>query len=268
MFSCIFFKNFNLCVTIKKGRVFMTKRKIIIITALILVVLAIALAFLMFIPKGKYSDLTYVAIGDSITFGYDSENNGKQMSKPYPQLVKEKMGFKEVYNYGICGSTLSSVDISRTPMSIRYREINEQADIISVLGGINDFASNKTPLGNISDTTTTTIYGALNTLAKGLKEKFPNAYIFFMTPFKWGDENYTNQQGYKLKDLCNAIKEVCSNNNIDVLDLYTYGEIEVDYARENSDKLHPGQDFFKKYTAPQICEFIKENYQITSAQKA
>ena len=155
---------------------------------------------------------------------------------------------------------MTSVHSNRDAMSLRYVDMHSSADIISVMGGVNDYWLGDIELGTVYDTSTRTIYGALNVLVKGLKEKYPNAYIFFMTPYKWGYDTGVNALGFSLTDIANAIKKVCALNDIDVLDMFNLGRIELDFNSPNSDKLHPTQEFYKNYTAPQIAQFIKDNY--------
>ncbi len=237
-------------------------KKIIIIILCCLVVVFCATFFSTFFRKEteievNYSQLTYVALGDSITYGKDGIT-GEKMNSPYPELVAEKLNLKSIKNYGIKGSTLAVNDNGYEPMSIRYNEM-ENADIVSVLGGVNDFFRS-VPLGTLGDTKNTTVYGALNVLASGLKKKYTNSFIFFMTPFQVVNRT-TNSVGYSVQDVAIAIKEVCSAYKIPVLDLYSYGNFEFE-AKTNSlsDKVHPSQEFFEKYTAPQIAQFIKDNY--------
>ena len=229
----------------------------IIISILIITIVSISIPYIN--TYATFHDLTYAAIGDSITFGFDVPKFGAQMDEPYPTLIKKKLKLKQVYNYGVSGATLTNHE-GFFSLSDYYKEMEDNIDIISVLGGINDYNSNIIPLGTINDQNNNTIYGALNTLTTGLKEKYPNSYIFFMTPYKCGHDKGINALGYSLNDICIAIKEVCNNNNLDVLDLYTYGNIEIDFNNPDSDKLHPTQDFIRKYTAPQISNFIKNNY--------
>ena len=207
-----------------------------------------------------FSKLTYVALGDSITYGFDSTRGGLQMENPYPDLVREELNLRAVYNYGISGSTLTNIDSTRYPMTDRSINMTNNGDIVSVMGGINDYMIGKAPLGTIDDSDASTIYGALNVLASGLKEKYPNSYIFFMTPYKWRGDTGTNAQGYSLEDLCTAIKEVCAKYDIDVLDMYESGLFELEMNNSGSDGCHPSQSFFEEYTAPMIADFIRSNY--------
>ena len=206
-----------------------------------------------------FSTLTYAALGDSITYGFDSTNGGLQMANPYPNLVGELLGLKAVYNYGISGSTLTTIESFRTPMPDRYSDMTDYADIVSVMGGINDYILGYAYLGDIDSTDTTTIYGALNVLASGLKAKYPDSYIFFMTPFKWAGDPGVCAKGYSLADVVTAIKKVCSKYGIDVLDIYSEGKYELEMYLPTNDGVHPSQELFEKYTAPQIAAFIKKN---------
>ena len=42
--------------------------------------------------------------------------------------------------------------------------------------------------------------------------------------------------------------------------MFELGNYEVEMSLSNSDGLHPSQEFFEEYTAPQIVDFIKNNY--------
>ncbi|MBO5946019.1 MAG: SGNH/GDSL hydrolase family protein, partial [Clostridia bacterium] len=137
--------------------------------------------------------------------------------------------------------------------------MTDKADIVSVMGGVNDYLN--APLGTPDSTDTGTIYGALNVLCAGLKAKYPNAYVFFMTPYKFSmDPGAHPDYGHTLCDVANAIKEVCGKYGFDVLDMYTYGKFELEMYTKGSDGLHPTQEFFSAHTAPMIARFIKENY--------
>lgn len=208
-----------------------------------------------------FSQLTYCAFGDSITWGYD---NGVRLENPYPTLVANTLGLKSYKNAGISGSTLVENIDGLTCIVNTAKAEKAQYDIISVMGGVNDYHRNA-PLGKFGDTTTSTIYGSLDTLVKLLRQDNPNAFIFFMTPFKdnWHGVNCTtnNNAGYNLSDVAKAIKDVCEKYNIPVLDMYETSQYEV-YGMyvDGSDMLHPRQDYITQYASPQIVRFIQENY--------
>lgn len=204
-----------------------------------------------------YSDVTYVAFGDSITYGIDGVNGGR-MTYPYPTLVGTALDFKSVDNRAVSGATLASGTDGRTNMTKNILAFKGTADIISVMLGVNDFSANR-PLGTMSSRDNSTIYGSLHMIAKYLTEKYPDAFIFFMTPFDCKSGGNTNSAGYKLEDVANAVTEVANAYGIPVLDMYKNGEFEVEFSVKG-DGLHPSQEHFIKYTAPQIVNFIKKNY--------
>lgn len=207
-----------------------------------------------------FSNLTMACIGDSITFGYEGDLV-VPMENPYPNEIKNILGLKNVDNFGICSSALSGTQY--TPMWERVKTYNGKYDIISLMGGINDFGYCY-ELGNNSSNDTNTIYGALKSIAKTLKNEHKESFIFFMTPLKSDlsgcSYKYPNGAGISLFDIVTAIKDVANSYNIPVLDLYFSSDFNPLTDSYNGDKLHPTQEFMNKSLAPQIVEFIKENY--------
>lgn len=211
-----------------------------------------------------FKSLTYTAFGDSITFGADYTRGYAPMDYPYPKLVSQNLGLESFSNCAISGSTIAT-NIYDLP-SIYYQCLNAsvEANIISVMGGVNDY-NRSVELGDISDTDTSTFYGSLKAICETLLEKYPDAFIFLMTPYKeycYHEFHCTerNSAGYNLEDYANAVISVAEKYNLPVLDMYNYGQYEVEMYNADSDGIHPSQDFILNYTAPQIAEFIRENY--------
>lgn len=207
-------------------------------------------------------------LGDSITWGYNP-NTGEQIEKNYSILLKERLNLKELRNYGINSSTLADNKISYEPMCNRYKNMDDNADIVAIFGGTNDYGREyfEVQLGKINDLGTATIYGALNNMCIGLKQKYPNSVIFFITPiqrayidrgcnFKYAT-NIKNRLKYSLEDVANAIKEVCKKNNILVFDLYNNCDINTieDYIKYIPDGLHPTEEYHK-ILANKIYDYI------------
>lgn len=207
-------------------------------------------------------------LGDSITWGYNP-NTGEQIEKNYSILLKERLNLKELRNYGINSSTLADNKISYEPMCNRYKNMDDNADIVAIFGGTNDYGREdfEVQLGKINDLGTSTIYGALNNMCIGLKQKYPNSVIFFITPiqrayidrgcnFKYAT-NIKNRLKYSLEDVANAIKEVCKKNNILVFDLYNNCDINTieDYIKYIPDGLHPTEEYHK-ILANKIYDYI------------
>lgn len=197
----------------------------------------------------KLSGLKWNVLGDSIT-------SINYANKRYWEYISDEIGIK-VNNYGISGSRIAVWEGHNQPMCIRYANMTDDADIITVFAGTNDFGNSVT-LGDITSTDTGTFYGALNVLCKGLIEKYPGKRIGFITPIqRYGvpfDDN--KWQSYQ-----NAIKEVCGKYSIPVLD----GTKEVGLAissvssikdRYTIDGLHLNDDGHKIF-ARRVLSFIE-----------
>ena len=210
-------------------------------------------------PKKALSEVTYVAFGDSITYGIDGNYNyteaGYKMEKPYPTLVGETLGLAAVNNQGVSGATFCVVP-NRTSMTEKILSFTGDADIISLMLGVNDFSAGY-PLGNTTSRDNSTIYGCLHLISKQLKEKYPDAFIFYMTPFQSTD---VGQGAYTLEDVANAVKTVAAEYGIPVLDMYAKGQYENEMNLSTNDGTHPSQQHHINYTAPLVCEFIREHY--------
>lgn len=210
-----------------------------------------------------FSDKTYLAFGDSITWGADYSRAYARMDNPYPELVTSELGLKSHVNLAVSGATLCANNLNLVCMTDRIVSYTQSADIVSVLMGVNDF-NRSLPLGTIEDCSNTTVYGALNLIAKHFQTYYKNSFVFFMTPYKVafsGKDSFTeNSQGYNLLNVANAIKEVANNYGYPVLDLFNVGKYELEMYNADNDGIHPSQEFIRNYTAPQVAQFIKENY--------
>ena len=117
-------------------------------------------------------------------------------------------------------------DALRTPLTARFDLMTDDADVIVVHCGTNDFVW--TDVGTPTDTTNLTFCGALNNLILGLQQKYPNKPIIFMTPLQRMQDGYTTPEaenifGYTLNDYRNIILTTCASYGIPVIDTYESG---------------------------------------------
>jgi lysophospholipase L1-like esterase len=202
-----------------------------------------------YLPKvhNRWKNKTINFLGDSITAGL---NVGIENS----WVVKCSEILQANYNnYGISNSTIANPNNSGSndPMCLRYMDMSNNADLVVVLAGRNDYRSVSMPLGTINDTDNSTFYGGLKTLVEGLWNKYPLKTIVFCTPFKARvseasekrDNEWSNNVGLYQESYNNAIKEVCKMYAIPVIDLYNEGTFNSwnDTAREVwfTDTIHP-----------------------------
>ena len=120
-------------------------------------------------------------------------------------------------------------------------------DMIVIHYGTNDFAANVT-IDNTSDNDdTATLCGALRYSLRKLMTAFPKIRIFVSVPIyrKWdstGAETYTNSNGKKLLDFCEALAGVASEFNLPVIDGYkSLGVNTINDAAFSADGTHLNQ---------------------------
>lgn len=183
-------------------------------------------------------------LGDSITAGYGMPITDKD--KIYLNVIKRECGLAEARNYGVSGSRIARQPDDDNSYVERYPEMDDDADIVVVFGGTNDFGHGTAPIGTFDDRTPDTFYGACHLLMGGLIEKYPTAQIVFMTPIHREEENNPSQgNGLLLKDYCDIIKRVAEYYAIPVLDLFSVAMIQpcnpVQKERFCPDGLHPNQ---------------------------
>ena len=223
------------------------------------------------IEQGKPVKVNF--LGDSITYGQDPKNANGQV-KQYHAFLAERIKMDNA-NYGVSGSTISVLrrGNGRDPFTVRYEKMRDDADIIFVLGGTNDYGTGGAKFGNWKDREDTTFLGGLRVLIEGLIDKYPEKQIVFMTPIQRGDRAGANAQSRVLAQYVTAIKVMCSEYGIPVLDAYSAPEMNllVDKDKYISDGLHPSEDghevmakwIYEQLQEKQIIQFTKPVESIT-----
>ncbi len=218
--------------------------------------------------QGRWAGKVINCLGDSITAGVGA-------TKPYHQWLPQLCGFKTVNNYGLGGSSIARKVGSIpdwdtvTPFVDRYQQMSDDADLVLVFGGVNDWVTAR-ELGKMGDTEDTTFYGALKVLIEGLQAKYTEKQICFITPMQ---TNYTkrppsggytsgkNLKGKYLIEYVDAIKEMCGHYAIPVMDAYHtifYALNEKEQSIFMPDHLHPNNRGHKEKMACKIGSFINE----------
>ena len=192
-------------------------------------------------------------LGDSITEGY-----GISIEDRYDNVMKRKCDLAGVHNYGISGTRIAHQrNASREPrydlcFCGRAFDLNPDADIFVVYGGVNDYIHGDAPIGTLEDITPATFCGGVNFLMNLLKTKYPGKTLAFMTPahMNTGSEIDTepshqpekSADAKPLADYVEIIKAAGVRHGIPVLDLFANlgidPKIPADRATYTIDGLH------------------------------
>lgn len=169
--------------------------------------------------------LKWNCLGDSLTT-LNWKNN-------MYSIVANKLGITPT-NYGIVSSTIadySNDGVTGNPMCVRYAEMSDDADVVTVMGSTNDWATDE-KVGTMADRDSTTLYGACHVLFRGLIEKYPNARIGVILPPQNGQgiPSYVESQGgdadmAKMRKKVGIVREVAEYYSLPVCDLFNHGGI-------------------------------------------
>ena len=190
-------------------------------------------------------------LGDSITEGAGTSSHDKM----FTMLIEREYG-AICQNYGIGGTRIAR---QKTPTEekwdrdfiSRVPEMDNDADIVVVFGGTNDFGHGDAPLGTMSDRTPYTFYGALHCLYTALTEKYPDVPVVILTPLHRLNEDSPKGDNKPapvgtLKEYVNIIREVAEYYSLPVLDLFKESglqpKIPVIQQKYIPDGLHPNDD--------------------------
>jgi lysophospholipase L1-like esterase len=188
--------------------------------------LAVLVVMTSFAPK----ELTWTAIGDSITYMNEHQDETKnRITKGYMTMVKERLPYINYINQGHNGWTVGGIADNIEKLGL------VKSDVYSVFLGTNDWWSGR-PLGTLADyksaTGNGTVYGGYRIITDKLKKLNPDARIILITPMQrvdfvylfdvknnaWG--SYKDKNGQSLEQFANAVKEIGKYENFKVVDLF------------------------------------------------
>ena len=173
-------------------------------------------------------------------------------TKFYHDYLCEKHKFIRKKNLAVSGARIRSTDTDYHSLLEQYPNIEDDADLITVYAGINDYGQdNPTEIGTEGSTDLTTFYGAFESLITNLITNHPMAKIVVITPIPqynfeinntivWGDRNDTNALGKSLDDYCNAIKKICRKYGVFVKDACYESGITPRIASQRSEYFKDG----------------------------
>ena len=195
-------------------------KKLLLLSGLVCVILS-------FTTK---KEITWVAIGDSITYLNDHPNEtGNRITKGYMTMVTQKLPGIHFINQGHNGWTTARIADNIEKLGL------VKADVYSVFLGTNDWWHSNA-LGHFADyqnnTGSTTMYGAYRIIIDKIRSLNTDAKIILITPMQRSDFVYINnpknnaygsykeKDGQRLEQFADAVDSIAGHEHFKVVDLY------------------------------------------------
>ena len=219
----------------------------------------LATIFFLFASFGK-KQLTWVAIGDSITYLNDHQNEtGNRITKGYMTRVTDKLSYIRFINQGHNGWTSGNIADAIEKLGL------VRADIYSVFLGTNDWWHDHR-LGTFADylnnTGNGTTYGCFRIIVNKLRSLNSEAKIILITPMQRSDFVYINnpknnaygsykeKSGQRLEQFANAIDSIGQHEGFEVIDLYHKKGMDVKHLVKFKRLKDPKTGEYKNFRYP------------------
>lgn len=206
-------------------------------------------------------------LGDSITEGVGASSPETN----YVSLVGKKTGH-EVINYGVSGTRIARqkrVSASTKwdyDFRLRLTVMPDEADLVFIFGGTNDFGHGNLHLGKVGERDENTFCGGLYLLLDALIEKYGKEKLCFLLPLHRFNEDpqackgeNADELGAPLSEYIECMRKILSEYGIEYIDLYKNGFAKplVDTGDEyTADGLHPNDNGYE-FLANIVCDHLR-----------
>jgi len=218
------------------------------------------LSFALLLSASSQSKLTWVAIGDSITYLNDHlDETGNRVTKGYMTRVVEMRDDITYVNKGFNGWTSGGVAKEIEKLGLT------SADVYSVFLGTNDWWHGR-PIGTMDDfrnnTGSATLYGAYRIIIDKLKSLNNKAQVILITPMQRNDfvyiankKNnaygcYQEKEGQTLAQFAEAVVKIAEHVHADIIDLYHDSGITVENCINYKRLKDSGSGEYRNYPFP------------------
>lgn len=177
-----------------------------------------------------WSGKRLVVDGDSITHDQGNYNYWQFVAAKLTDMYVDNSdktteyanGWKGVGGSRIANDPVESTDDPKYSIVLRYQNLPDDADLVIIAGGTNDWQHGNVELGEFDSTDIHTFNGALNELLLGLKLKYKYIPIVMMTPIKRGSAyNQPNKKGLYQEQFVDAMIAKCKQYGIYCFDMYS-----------------------------------------------
>lgn len=209
-------------------------------------------------------ELTWVAIGDSITYLNDhADETGNRVTKGYLTGVTERLPNLKYINQGHNGWTSGGIADNIEKLGL------VKADVYSIFLGTNDWWGGR-PVGTIEHyknaAGNTTVYGSFRIIVNKIRQLNPQAKIVLITPMQRNDfvyiadannnayGSYKKKNGQSLEEFANAVVAIGKYENVPVVDLYHDPSLKIENLVNFKRLKDHKTGEYKNYTYPQSTE--------------
>lgn len=208
----------------------------------------------------KSMNKKWVAFGDSLT---DLNTLGDEPN--YTIIVANKLGL-ELVNCGKGGTGYINNNGGSQQFYNRTSQIPTDTDILTVFGSFNDLYLDNIPIGSITDTEPTSLYGAINKFLSNCWNINPSMTIGIISPTPWRNwwrGHSDTSRANKCVEYVQVLKTVAEYYSLPFLDLFSCSNLRPweqrikDLYYLNADGVHPNSLGHEKYIVPKVESFIK-----------
>ena len=219
-----------------------------------------ALALCCALTAASHRPLTWVAIGDSITYlNNHLDETGNRLTKGYLTDVTDLLPYVHYINQGYNGWTTTNFARSIDKLQI------PAGDVYTIFLGTNDWWQGHR-IGAWSDyenaTGDSTIYGCFRIIVNKLHELNPHAPIILLTPMPradfvyingavnhaWG--SYRDKNGQSLEAVAAAVTDIGQHEHFRVIDLYHERRLAIPRLVRYKKLKDPQTGAYRKYSWP------------------
>jgi lysophospholipase L1-like esterase len=225
---------------------------------------AVLFLIVLFLASFNQKEVTWTAIGDSITYLNDHQDETKnRISKGYMTLVTETLPNVHFINQGHNGWTAVGIAKAIDKLGL------QKSDVYSVFLGTNDWWSGL-PLGSLNDyrnnTGSDTFYGAYRVIIDKIKGLNPAAKVILITPMQRVDfvyisdshnnayGSYKEKDGQRLSKFANAVVELGKEEHFEVIDLYNLSKMQLSNLVKFKRLKDPLTGIYKNYKYPEFID--------------
>ena len=222
--------------------------------------LVMLLALVCLISSYKQKELTWLALGDSITYlNEHPDETGNRITKGYMTRVAERLPYVRYINQGHNGWTSGGIAKAIDALGL------VKADVYSVFLGTNDWWTGR-PLGRLSDyqqdTGNTTVYGSFRIIINKLRSLNPEAPIILITPMQRVDfvylsnpknnayGSYKAKNGQYLEAFAKAIDSIGRYEHLPVVDLFHLKSLQLKKLVRYKRLKDPQTGVYSNYSYP------------------